>query len=187
MSEFQNNFNLVQTLLSRRAPPDVAHGIAHMWLDKRSFLTMEDPIGALAAQLKSPRRDALRSMPGHKRVVARVDALHRAQLTDPLSFVNSLTPDELQVIAQALDIVLGEGENLCSHLLYILSAEGLGMLPALSGLEALAKRRPEAALGSVIGKLTKVLQQRQRQLEEFADGLIVQEYEVVHMALDLWA
>jgi hypothetical protein len=39
----------------------------------------------------------------------------------------------------------------------------------------------------VIGKLTGILQQRQRQLEEFADGLTAQEYEVVHMALDLWA
>jgi hypothetical protein len=39
----------------------------------------------------------------------------------------------------------------------------------------------------VIGELMKILQQRQRQLEEFADGLAMQEYEVVHVALDLWA
>jgi hypothetical protein len=39
MSEFQNNFNLVKMLLSRRVPSDVAHGIAHKWLDKRGFLT----------------------------------------------------------------------------------------------------------------------------------------------------
>jgi hypothetical protein len=33
MSEFQNKFNLVKMLLSRRVPSDVAHGIAHKWLD----------------------------------------------------------------------------------------------------------------------------------------------------------
>jgi hypothetical protein len=91
MSEFQNNFNLVKMLLSRRVPSDVAHGIAHKWLDKRDFLTIDDPIGALDAESKRPQRHALRSMPGYRSVVARVDALRRAQLTDSLSFVDSLT------------------------------------------------------------------------------------------------
>jgi hypothetical protein len=181
MSEFQNDFNLVKMLLSRRVLSDVAQGIAHKWLDKRNFLTMDDPIGALDAELKRPQRHDLRSMPGYRNVLARVDALHRAQLTDPLSFVDSLTRDEWQVMAQALDIVLEEGENLRSHLLVTLSAEGLGMLPALSQLKAQGE-----GLRSVIGKLTNILQQRQRQLEEFADGLTMQEYEVVHVALDLW-
>jgi hypothetical protein len=39
----------------------------------------------------------------------------------------------------------------------------------------------------VIGKLSRILQQRQWQREEFADGLTMQEYEVVYVALDLWA
>jgi hypothetical protein len=58
---------------------------------------------------------------------------------------------------------------------------------ALWQLKAQAARSQGAGLGSAIGKLTKVLQQRQRRLEQFADGLAAQEYEVVHMALDLWA
>jgi hypothetical protein len=94
----------------------------------------------LDAELKRPERLALMSMPGYRSVAARVDALRRAQLTDPLSFVDSLTRYEWQVMAQALDIVLEEGENLCSHLLHTLSVEGLGMLPALSHLKAQAAR-----------------------------------------------
>jgi hypothetical protein len=71
---------------------------------------MDDPIGALDAELKCPQRHALRSMPGYMSVVAKVDALRWAQLTDPQSFVDSLTrDDEWQVMAQVLDIVLEEG------------------------------------------------------------------------------
>jgi hypothetical protein len=84
-------------------------------------------------------------------------------------------------MAQALDIVLEEGENLRSLLIGILSAEDLGML------KAQAARPQGAALGSVIGKLMKVLQRQQQRREQFADGLSVQEYEVVHLALDLWS
>jgi hypothetical protein len=90
-------------------------------------------------------------------------------------------------MAQALDIVLEEGETLRSLLLDNLSAEDLGMLPALSQLKAQAARLQGAGLRSVIGKLTKILQQRQRQLEKFADGLTMQEDKVVYVALDLWA
>jgi hypothetical protein len=166
----------------------VAHGIAHKWLDKRGFLAMDDPIGSLHAELKRPQRRDLRLMPGYRRVVAKVDALRLAELTDPQSFVDTLTRDgEWQVMAQALDIVLEEGEDLRSYLLGILSAEDLGMLPALSHLKALAARRPGAALGGVIGKLTGILRRRQQRREQFADGLSVQEYGVVYVALDLWA
>jgi hypothetical protein len=211
MSKFENNFKLVKRLLSSRVPPDVADRIAHESLDKRGFLTMVDPIGALVdpigalvdpigaldAQLKRPQRHDLRSIPGYMRLVARVDALLLAELTDRESFVDALggddergvapvAPGEQQVMAPELDIVVEEGENLRKLLIDILSAGELGMLPALSHLKARAAKQPEAVLGSVIGKLTKVLQQRKRQLEEFADGLTVQEYEVVHKALDLW-
>jgi hypothetical protein len=167
---------------------DVGNGIAHELLDKRGFLAMDDPIGALHAELQRPRRGDLRSMPGHRRVVAKMDALRLSELTDPQSFVDSLTrDDEWQVMVRELDIFLEEGEDLRSYLLGTLSPEGLGMLPALSHLKALAARRPGAALGSVIGKLTGILRRRQQRREEFADGLTVQEYEVVHKALDLWA
>jgi hypothetical protein len=32
-----------------------------------------------------------------------------------------------------------------------------------------------------------ILRRRQQRREQFADGLTAQEYEVVHVALDLWA
>jgi hypothetical protein len=183
MSELENNFHLVQRLLSSRVPSDLAHGIAHEWLDKRGFLAMDDPVGALHAELNRHRRSDLRSMPGYRSVLAKVDALRLAELTDPRSFVDSLTPDEKDVMAQEFDIFVEEGEDLRS--LLIGSLEEGGMLPALSHLKA--ARRPGPAHGRVIGKLTGVLQRRQRRREQFADGLSVQEYEVVHVALDLWA
>jgi hypothetical protein len=185
MPELQNNFHLVRRLLSSRVPPDVAHGIAHEWLDKRGFLAMEDPVGALHAELNRRQRGDLRSMPGYRRVLAQVDALRLAELTAPQSFVDSLTPDEKDVMAQESDIFVEEGENLRSLLIGSLEEEG--MLPALSHLKAQAARRPGPALGRVIGKLTEVLQQRQRRREQFADGLSAPEYEVVYVALDLWA
>jgi hypothetical protein len=182
MSEFEHNFNLVQMLLSRRVTPDLAHRIAHTSLGKRDFLSMPDPIGELHAELQRPQRSDLRSMPGYRRVLAKVDALRTAELTDPQSFVDSLTLDERDVMAQALDIFVEEGENLRSLLIGSLAE---GMLPALSNLKTAL--RPGPALGRVIGRLTKVLQHRQRRREQFADGLSVQEYEVVYVALDLWA
>jgi hypothetical protein len=57
----------------------------------------------------------------------------------------------------------------------------------LSQLKAQAAWPQGAALGSVIGKLTGILRRRQQRREQFADGLSVQEYQVVHMALDLWS
>jgi hypothetical protein len=85
-------------------------------------------------------------------------------------------------MAQEFDIFVEEGEDLRSLLIGSLEK---GMLPALSHLKA--ARRPGPALGRVIGKLRGVLQRRQRRREQFADGLSVQEYEVVYVALDLWA
>jgi hypothetical protein len=184
MSEFQHDFNLVQMLLSRRVTPDLAHRIAHTSLGKGDFLTMPDPIGGLRTELQRPQRGDLRSMPSYRSVLAKVDALRLAELTDPQSFVDSLTPEEKDVMAQAFDIFVLEGEKLRSLLIGSLEE---GMLPALSHLQAQAERQPEAALGSLTGKLTKVLQRRQRRREQFADGLSVPEYEVVHVALDLWA
>jgi hypothetical protein len=56
MSEFENNFKLVKRLLSSRVPEDVADRIAHESLDKRAFLAMDHPIGALDAELKRPQK-----------------------------------------------------------------------------------------------------------------------------------
>jgi hypothetical protein len=187
MSEFEHNFNLVQMLLSRRVTPDLAHRIAHESLDKPDFLTMDDPIRTLHAELHRPQRGDLRSMPGHRRVVAKVDALRLAELTDPQSLVNSLTPGEPEVMAQALDVFVEEGEELSSNLLVYLNSEGVELLTVLSDLKARMAREPVPALGSVIGKLTGLLRRRQQRRGEFAGGLTVQEYEVVYMALDLWS